>query len=98
MCFAVSEFNADVSPTAVEPAALAGSDATTRPAAPRSALRTKDFMREPHLVAVSIVPRHNRAYAVENELKMNSRNRRYSPSPGVRPRPFHRKPFQINGK
>jgi hypothetical protein len=41
------DFMSAVSVTAVEPAAWADSDKATRPAAPRSALRTNDFMVRP---------------------------------------------------
>src|SRR5436305_7174264 len=64
----VDEFNSDVSPRVVELVAWAGSDRITRPAAPRSALRTIDFMNEPHWVGGLIVLRH-RSKAIP--LKMN---------------------------
>src|ERR1700682_1485027 len=68
----VEFFSTEVSPAAVELAAWAGSATTIRPAAPRSALRTKGFMNEPRWVGClnsteTTIP----AYAVENELKMN---------------------------
>ena len=55
MCMGVDvdvDFNSGVSVTAVELAAWTGSDKATRPAAPRSALRTNDFMIGPQRLVV----------------------------------------------
>jgi len=62
--------NAGVS-VAVELAAWADSDMATRPAAPRSAVRT-NFMMNLSGLGISIVLRHNEDYSFEGELKMNS--------------------------
>jgi hypothetical protein len=55
----VVEFNSEVSWPAVVLVAPAGSERTTRPAAPRSELRTKDFILNLTGLAISKVLRHN---------------------------------------
>src|SRR5437762_3884525 len=59
-CVVDVDLNSGMSVTAVEPAAWADSDKATRPAAPRSAARTNDFMFETSLV-VEVPRRTSRA-------------------------------------
>ena len=66
-CVVDDDLIAAVSVTDVEPAAWADSDKATRPAAPRSAVRTNDFIAKTSWL---IVQRHM-TYASENELEMN---------------------------